>query len=90
MIEVLILKLKTGIMLIHQKRDQLVVCLVRKMQVIILLGLIVAIDGGKGVHMVNDFLNVRSKRKGNGQAQLSDPSFQDPKRNHFYALKIRG
>ena len=42
MIEVLILNLKRGEMLIHQKRDQLVVSVVRNMRVNVLLGLIVA------------------------------------------------
>ena len=43
MIEVLVLTLKRGEMLIHQKRDQLVVSLVRNMQVNVLLGLLVSI-----------------------------------------------
>ena len=43
MIEVLVLTLKRGEMLIHQKRDQLVVSAVRNMGVNVLLGLIVAL-----------------------------------------------
>ena len=51
MIELLILNLKRGEMLIHQKRDKLVVCVIKKHAGECLVC--------KGVHMVKDFPNVR-------------------------------
>ena len=45
---------------------------------------------GKGGHFAKDYTNVRIIGKENGQTQLSGPSSEDPKRNHFYSLKARG
>ena len=39
--------------------------------------------------MVKDFPHMRSKDKGNGQAQPISPSYEAPKRNRFYRLKAR-
>ena len=44
---------------------------------------------GKEGHKVRDCPNVRSQEKGSCQDQESGPSFDAPKRDHFYALRSR-
>ena len=39
---------------------------------------------------MKDCSNLRSQRKGNSQVQPSVPNPETPKRNRFYALKVRG
>ena len=39
---------------------------------------------------MKDYPNMRSQVKGNGQAQASGPSSEDPYKNFFYALMARG
>ena len=40
--------------------------------------------------MVKDCPNVKIQAKVKSQAQSSSPSSESPKRNRFYALKVRG
>ena len=77
-------------MLIHQEKDQLVVCVVRNMWQNAFLEPIVAMVCVKGGDMVKYCPNVKGKVKGNSQNQSSDLSSEVQKRNHFYTLKARG
>ena len=67
MIEFLVLTLNEGEMLIHQKRDQLVVSVVKTCGECI-VGTNSCYGFGKDGHMVKDCPNVRSQGKGNSQA----------------------
>ena len=44
---------------------------------------------GMSGHKVRNIPMVRGQEKGSTQAKTSDPSFDAPKRNHFYALRSR-